>query len=66
MCFGNEVKPLSIISQGATKREQEVWENDCCGKALKCVRHNKTKEKNDNFTPRPTKIAPHIFNTGTC
>jgi len=24
------------------------------------------KKKNDNFTPRPTKIAPHIFNAGTC
>jgi len=38
-----------------------MQENDCCGKTLKCFGHNKTKEKSDNFTPRPTKIAPHIF-----
>jgi len=30
---------------------------------LKCVGHNKTKEKNYNFAPRPTKIAPHTFLT---
>jgi hypothetical protein len=41
-----------------------MWENDCCGKTLKGVGQNKTKKKKkDNFTPRPTKIAPHFFNT---
>lgn len=42
-----------------------MQENDNCGRTLKCVGHNKTKE-NDNFIPRPTEIAPHVFNTGTC
>jgi hypothetical protein len=45
-----------------------MWQNDCRGKVLKCVGYKKVikKMKIVDFTPKPTNIAPHIFNTGTC